>query len=220
MPSNEQDLHLTSEELSRYYASELSDLQADRLEEHLAGCDRCMELAATVQKFGALWESWTAEAHGEALAAERAVALQRVRNALERAAGRPAVYAGRLANWLQRLPQLTLTDILERVWLPASIAPEPVAILTHGEERPRDAVAVTLSREQWLASISMPPDGWLEISVSGIARHETAPLAILTAASGEGSPLVRQAVWNEAAHAWMAILRPLPAGDYFVAIEP
>lgn len=220
MPSNEPALHLTSDELSRYYASELSDLQAERLEEHLAGCDRCMDLAAAVQNFGALWESWTAEAHGEALASERVVALDRIRGALERAAGRSAAFGGRLANWLQRLPQIPLSGILEAAWLPGSTAFEPAAILTHGEARPRDAVAVQLSREQWLASVSMPPDGWLEIGVSGIARYEPAPLAILTASSGEGSPLVRQAVWNEAADAWVAILRPLPAGDYFVALEP
>ena len=220
MPSNEQDLHLTPEELSQYYASEISDVQADRLEEHLAGCARCMDLAATVQNFGVLWETWTAEAHREALASERAFALDRIRGALEHAVGRPAAFGGRLASWLQRLPQLPLSGILETVWPPGSIAVGPVAILTHGEARPRDAVAVTLSREQWLASVSMPPDGWLEIGVSGIARHEPAPLAILTVSSGEGSPLVRQAAWNEAADAWVAVLQGLPSGDYLVAIEP
>ena len=190
-----------------------------RLEDHLAACGRCLDLAATVQNFGALWDGWTAKAHGEALTSERAMALDRIRIALERAARRPAAFGGRLANWLQRLPRLPLSGILETAWRPVSAAFDPVAILTHGEARPRDAVTVHLSREQWLASVSMPPDGWLDVVISGVSQ-QPAPLAILTAASGEGSPLVRQAVWNESTSAWVAVLSGIPSGDYLVAIEP
>jgi anti-sigma factor RsiW len=220
MPPNEQDTHTTPEELSQYYASELSDDQAERLEDHLAACDHCMDLAATLQNFGALWDGWTAKAHGEALTSERVMALDRIRIALERAARRPAAFGGRLANWLQRLPRLPLSEILETAWRPGSAELEPVAILTHGEARPRDTVTVHLSREQWLASVSMPPDGWLDVVISGVAGQQPAPLAILTSASGESSPLLRQAVWNESASAWVAVLSGIPAGDYLVAIEP
>ena len=58
--------HFALEELEAYFASDLAPERETEVEEHLADCDTCTQLARTLVPPPPSLERWTAQAHGDA----------------------------------------------------------------------------------------------------------------------------------------------------------
>lgn len=209
--------HLSPEDLSQYYRGELSEHGQGVVEEHLAVCGLCLELAGTIHNFESVWDGWTAQTLGDAYAGEQADAMERLRSALGRIAESVSDLRGRAQDWLERLPRIPMPDLIESAW---PLTAEPAAIRTHGSVRPAGALVLHLNREQWAASLALPHGSpWVEVVVSGLEPNTVAPLVVLTPKTA-ASAILEQAAWFDRPEpAWVAIFRSVPPGDYLAAFE-
>jgi hypothetical protein len=89
MPVEKRPDCVTAEELVDYFDHRLEAGPERKLEEHLAACEDCSNMAREVYALSMKWDQWTARAHADACAAEAgslhallARALGRIRGAL------------------------------------------------------------------------------------------------------------------------------------------
>ena len=66
MPSEVTTRHITLEAVADYFEGRLPDAQEGEIETHFAECEQCTNRARQYYAFTALWNGWTARAHGEA----------------------------------------------------------------------------------------------------------------------------------------------------------
>lgn len=76
--------HTSAEELEEYYGGGLQAFECAAIEDHVAECTRCAELAGRVRRLCAVWDNWNAESHRKAIQRERE-AGQRERSPLQTA---------------------------------------------------------------------------------------------------------------------------------------
>jgi hypothetical protein len=90
--------HITSEEIADYFGGLLAEAQESFVDNHLAECDSCVNLARRYHVFNEVWGNWNSETHVQAFLHSHVV------HALEviwhRSAG--VQWKGRLENWLKQ----------------------------------------------------------------------------------------------------------------------
>lgn len=161
---------IEAERLVDYFHGMLSDSEARTIEEHLADCDRCVELARLVRATSGTVMAWTARAHGEAdrraqlaQAVERAADrvadpewCERLRRWKEQCAGQAAA-AVRLVRGVGEQASRFITEGMETLQrpgglgpftelafsLPAGAVPTKGAVQTKGAVRTRGGVRVS-----------------------------------------------------------------------------
>lgn len=174
--------HLTTEKIANYFGKLLSEEEESQVELHFAECDDCTQRARRWHAFSENWDSWTAQAHGEAYVR---VAVERALQKAQEQENVPALRE-RLVHWRE--------ECFSKVKAAAHVifeAPREVArVVTEGLEglvRPEDnwqfALATTAVRTRGAARVR--GRGVAPQQATGPAALGT-PRALVTVSSAAG----------------------------------
>jgi hypothetical protein len=236
--------HPTVETLMQYAESRLEDAEEARIEEHLATCDTCVELARRVIQFDEIWRQWTADAQGEAFRMTDALKRQRLAVALkraERSASDMPLVRERLHRWQQSLQGRAAAAL----GVVVGVADEVTRVVTDGFDallpaepqwrfayvRGTQFARGTGAREQDFSVATAEGPTGITVAVDKDAReilvqirsddpNATLPLALLIPELG-GVPIVSpKPVFNPALQIYEIRFKDIEPGKYTIAFEP
>lgn len=57
--------HVSLDDMDEYFEGKLSSQREAEIDTHFADCSKCTEIARELRQFSAIWNQWTAHAHGQ-----------------------------------------------------------------------------------------------------------------------------------------------------------
>lgn len=227
--------HLTQEQALDYISGNMDEEMSFEVDRHLATCDRCVRRVRALRdiryNFDAIWDSWTAQSHGEAhVRARIADALSEAATAAESDELR-----NRIESWIEKIQLKAEAALgvaidtskktaklvyqgLDDLCRPDPVLQfQPIRVSTEGigEKAPARI------------SVRAPGPPWAEIDVDAAARGVTVqfdlqkepwPLLLLVPKSEDQKPIV--GILKRKDDYLLAELRGVPDGEYVLLIQP
>lgn len=234
--------HYTLEALAEYVEMQLADEDALVLEEHLADCARCADLARTAHLLTAAFDGWTAQAHGAAFLAAQ---LQRAVATVQRQAA-SAPWHDRLATWVERwagTAEVAVRVVFEGAGQASRVVTEGLEPLTRpgtswqfslataatptrglpgrGATPPRPTVAVAALGGAAQARVAVSGERRdVVIRLDALPATQAPPLVLLVPLAGDAEPRVTAPARQPGVEYLIARFDNVPIGSYLVAFEP
>jgi hypothetical protein len=238
---NQSTPHIEADELLSYFEARFSDARAAVIEEHLADCVHCTQLAREVHAFHLLW-SWTAETHQEAVLREALVGALDVAGST--AAG--SQWQSRLVHWRHRWTGFAETaarvvietsaqaarsvatglDALTRPGSAWHLAPVAATAAVRGGAPPDSGTtlltAEAANQARVRVAVEAGESGRVVVRLDGLSPNTQHPLVVLVVKTQTAQPrvLVAETERLPGTDSLIARFERLSAGDYLLAVEP
>ncbi len=232
-------LHIPGERLADYTARRLSEAEELDVETHLAECDECSEVARGGLLVGDVWDTWTAQTHGQAYLASRL--SQAIRQAQLTTAN--AGWQVRLASWADewtgrveaavRVVMETpgsasrvVTEGLEALSRPGTgwqFAAVPVGMPSRGPRAQGAGSSPTIALASGTSQARVAVGGArreIVVRLDAVPEDRQPPLVLLVPVTQDGEPRLAVPEQQPGAPYLLARFENVPAGEYVVAFEP
>lgn len=236
--------HISSDEFVDYFEMQLSDSQEKIIEEHVADCDQCTEIARQINSFLTVWNQWTAEHHGllhKLIAFNDAFVLAKEQVEISSWRDRLEVWQKR---WSQNVSSVVkkiddfsdqtrslvgdrIASLIETIDFSVNqLIPQPVirtrGIRTIGTSRGQGeqirTEKINLTIEKPVIHIKTPKSLTLEVTLKNIDWIEHAPLVLLV--TNDKKAVINEAIWKKDLKKWIVIFPDIEPGTSFIALEP